>query len=60
MAYWEALFAKLVKTPSWKKYLADNQVEEGYQNAADFTRSIATIEAELRPQLQAAGVKLAR
>ena len=60
IAYWEGLFARLVQTPSWKKYLADNQVEEGYQNAADFTRSIATIEAELRPQLQQAGVKLAR
>jgi putative tricarboxylic transport membrane protein len=60
IAYWEGLFARLVQTASWKKYLADNQVEEGYQNAADFTRSIATIEAELRPQLQQAGVKLAR
>lgn len=60
VAYWEDRFAKLVQTPSWKKYLADNQVEEGYQNATDFEKSIDAIEKQLRPQLQEAGVKLAR
>jgi putative tricarboxylic transport membrane protein len=58
--FWEDTFAKLVQTASWKKYLADNQVEEGYQNAADFAKSIDAIEKQLRPQLQEAGVKLAR
>jgi putative tricarboxylic transport membrane protein len=60
VAYWEDRFARLVQTPSWKKYLADNQVEEGYQDAADFAKSIDAIEKQLRPQLEQAGVKLAR
>jgi len=60
VAFWEDAFARLVKTESWKKYLADNQVEEGYQNAADFAKSIDAIEKQLRPQLEQAGVKLAR
>src|SRR4051812_10871018 len=60
VAYWEDRFAKLVQTASWKKYLADNQVEEGYQNAAEFAKSIDAIEKQLRPQLEQAGVKLAR
>jgi putative tricarboxylic transport membrane protein len=60
VAFWEDAFARLVKTASWKKYLADNQVEEGYQPAAEFTQSIDAIEKQLRPQLQQAGVKLAR
>jgi putative tricarboxylic transport membrane protein len=60
VAYWRERFAKLVQTPSWKKYLADNQVEEGYQDAADFAKSIDAIERQLRPQLEQAGVKLAR
>lgn len=60
VAFWEDTFAKLVQTASWKKYLADNQIEEGYQNAADFSRSIEAIEKQLRPQLEQAGVKLAR
>jgi Uncharacterized protein conserved in bacteria len=60
VAFWEDAFARLVQTQSWKKYLADNQVEEGYQNAADFAKSIDAIERQLRPQLEQAGVKLAR
>jgi putative tricarboxylic transport membrane protein len=60
VAFWEDAFGKLVRTASWKKYLADNQVEEGYQDAADFAKSIDAIEKQLRPQLEQAGVKLAR
>lgn len=42
------------------KYLADHQVEQGYQNAADFAKSIGSIEKQSRPRLERAGVKLAR
>lgn len=33
--YWEDLFAKLIETPTWKKYLADNQFESAYMRSAD-------------------------
>jgi hypothetical protein len=28
--YWDGVFSPLVKTPTWKKYLSDNQFEDGY------------------------------
>ena len=60
LAYYEDLFAKLRQTASWKKYVEDNQFEDGYQNGADFTKSIEQIEKDMRVQFQQAGVKMAR
>jgi putative tricarboxylic transport membrane protein len=60
IAYWEDLFAKLDKTASWKKYVADNQLEEGFLTGPDFPKSIDRIESELRQQYQQAGVKTVR
>jgi len=59
-AYWEGLFAKLRQTESWKKYIADNQLEESFQPAAELKKSIAQIEKELRDQYQLAGIKTVR
>jgi putative tricarboxylic transport membrane protein len=60
IAYWEDLFAKLHKTASWRKYVEDNQLEDGFLTGAEFSKSIDKIENELRVQFQHAGVKLAR
>ncbi|MDB5762465.1 MAG: putative tricarboxylic transport rane protein [Herminiimonas sp.] len=60
IAYWEDLFGKLRATASWKKYILDNQLEEGFMNGMDLAKSIDEIEKELRVQYQQAGVKLAR
>ena len=60
LAYYEDLFAKLRQTASWKKYVEDNQFEDGYLNAADLARSIDQIEKDMRVQFQQAGVKMAR
>ena len=38
VAYWEGVFRKLTQTESWKKFLADNQFEDGYQGGADLTK----------------------
>lgn len=35
VAYWEGVFAKLVRTPAWKKYLEDNVLEDGFQRSAE-------------------------
>lgn len=60
LAYYEDLFSKLRQTPSWKKYVEDNQMEDGYTNGADLAKSIEQIEKEMRTQFQLAGVKMVR
>lgn len=60
LVYWEDLFAKLQQTPSWKKYVEDNQLEDSYGNAAELAKSIEQIEKHMRAQFQLAGMKLVR
>jgi putative tricarboxylic transport membrane protein len=58
--YWEGTFARLRETPSWKKYIADNQLEEHFATGEDFRKAMKEIEAQLRTEFQAAGVKVVR
>ena len=60
VAYWEDRFAKLRATPSWKKYVEDNQLEDNFTSSADLSKMIKQIEDELRTQYQAAGIKVVR
>ena len=60
IAYWEDLFGKLSKTDTWKKYVADNQLDEGFLTGPELPKSIDKIENELRAQYQQAGVKTVR
>jgi len=60
VAYWEGVFRKLTQTESWKKFLADNQFEDGYQNAADLTKFYEQFTGQMREILQEAGVKVVR
>ena len=59
-AYWEDRFAKLRATPSWKKYLADNQLEDAFLGSAELRKSIVETEKQLREQYQLAGIKTVR
>jgi putative tricarboxylic transport membrane protein len=59
-AYYEALFAKLRDTPSWKKYIHDNQLEERFARADELRKTVADIERQLKEQYQQAGVKTVR
>jgi putative tricarboxylic transport membrane protein len=59
-AYWERTFAKLKDTPSWKKYIADNQLEERYTSGAELKKSMADIEKQLREAYTEAGIKVVR
>ena len=59
-AYWEKLFERLKDTPSWKKYIADNQLEEGFLPASQLKASIGKIEKELRDVYTEAGIKVVR
>jgi putative tricarboxylic transport membrane protein len=60
VAYWEEVFRKLTRTASWKKYLADNQFEDGYQNAAELAKFYDEFTGTMRGILQEAGVKVVR
>ena len=60
VAYWEDVFRKLSRTASWKKYLEDNQFEDGYQNAADLAKFYDQFTGTMRGILQEAGVKIVR
>ncbi|HUQ24155.1 MAG TPA: tripartite tricarboxylate transporter substrate-binding protein [Burkholderiales bacterium] len=60
VAYWEDVFRKLTRTASWKKYLDDNQFEDGYQNAAELTKFYDDFTGTMRGILQEAGVKIVR
>jgi putative tricarboxylic transport membrane protein len=59
-AYWEGRFAKLAETASWKKYVADNQLEDSFRSGAELRKSIVEIEKQLREQFQLAGIKVVR
>jgi putative tricarboxylic transport membrane protein len=60
IAYWEELFRKLTRTASWRKFLADNQFEDGYQNAAELARFYDEFTSQMRGILQEAGIKIVR
>jgi putative tricarboxylic transport membrane protein len=60
VAYWEGVFRKLTQTESWKKFLADNQFEDGYQNGADLAKFYDEFTNQMRGILQEAGVKTVR
>ena len=59
-AYWEGTFSKLRGTASWKKYIADNQLEESFLPGAELKKNIGEIEKQLREQFVQAGVKVVR
>jgi len=58
--YWEDVFRKLSLTASWQKYLAENQFEDGYQNAADLVKFYDEFTDRMRNILNDAGVKTVR
>jgi len=60
VAYWEDVFRRLTRTESWRKFLADNQFEDGYQNAAELTKFYDEFTGRMRGILQDAGIKTVR
>ena len=56
-AYWEELFARLGRASSWRKYVADNQVEDVYLRGAALAPYIEEQTALMRRVLREAGVQ---
>jgi len=60
VAYYEELFAKFVKTPSWRKYLEDQLFDDGFQRSADLNKFIDQYSETVRGILREGGVKVVR
>lgn len=60
LAYWEDFCRRLVRTPSWRKYLEDNQFEDTFYVGRDFAKSVDATTQQLRTILPEAGLKLVR
>ena len=60
VAYWEEVFAKFVKTPSWRKYLEDQLFEDGFQRSAELDKFIDQYSETVRGILREGGVKVVR
>ena len=60
VAYWEGRFAALIKTPEWKKYVEENELEQSFLPGAQFRKSMEATSKELRDQYVKAGVKVVR
>jgi putative tricarboxylic transport membrane protein len=60
VAYWEDVFRRLTQTASWKKYLQDNQFEDGYLASAELAVFFGSFTDRMREILTAAGVKTVR
>ena len=60
IAYWEDLFAKFVKTPSWRKILEDSLFEDGFQRSAELNKFIDQYSEITRGILREGGVKVVR
>jgi putative tricarboxylic transport membrane protein len=60
LEYWEDVFRKFTRTAAWKKYLEDNQFEDGYQNSAELSKFFDTFNAQMSEILKDAGIKVVR
>ena len=60
IVFWEDFFARLTQTASWKKYVADNQVEDVFIKGGELGPFLDEQTKLMRSVLQQAGVKLAR
>jgi putative tricarboxylic transport membrane protein len=60
VAYWEEVFRKLTRTALWRKFLEDNQFEDGYQNATELAKFYDEFTSQMRGILQEAGIKIVR
>lgn len=58
--YWQGVFGKFVKTPAWKKYLSDNQFEDGYLTGNNLNKFFDDLTVQMRDILKEAGVKVVR
>jgi putative tricarboxylic transport membrane protein len=60
VTYYEGLFDKLRQSAGWKKFLADNQLENVNEKSAQTRTFLTSYEEQLRGILKEAGAKVVR
>jgi len=60
VAYYEGLFARVVQTASWKKYLEENQFQDGFMKSTELARFFDEFTNTMRTILKDAGAKVVR
>lgn len=60
LRYWEDFFQRMASTPSWKKYVEENQVEDGFMRGAEMPRFFDEQIGVMRGVLREAGVTVAQ
>jgi putative tricarboxylic transport membrane protein len=60
LAFYEDLMQRLVQSESWKKYLAETQLEGAFLKSKETGQFFVEYEKQLRGILQAAGIRLVR
>lgn len=60
VAYWEDVFLKLTKTPTWKQYLEENLFVDGYMRSAELVKFGTEFEGTMRNILKEGGLKVVR
>ncbi len=58
VAYYENLFQRVTKTAAWRKYLDEQQFEDGYQKSAELAKFFETFTEQMRGILKDAGIKM--
>jgi putative tricarboxylic transport membrane protein len=58
--YWQEVFRKLTLTASWKRYVQENQLEDGYQSSPELVQFTEAFVGQVRGILQDAGVRTVR
>ena len=60
LEYWQKFFVRLIATPSWKKYVDDNQLESNYIGGGEIDRFLDRNINQLRTLLKEAGANVVR
>lgn len=60
VAYYEDLFGRLTKTATWRKYLEDQQFEDGFMKSAELAKFFDSFTEQMRGILKEAGAKVVR
>jgi putative tricarboxylic transport membrane protein len=58
--YWEGIFDRFTNTAAWKKYLEQNQFEDGFMKGAELNKFLDALTVQMREVLKEAGAKVVR
>jgi putative tricarboxylic transport membrane protein len=58
--YWEGVFDRFSKTAGWKKYIEQNQFEDGYLKGPELNKFFDELTVQMRDVLKEAGAKVVR